>query len=97
MAKAEYRIVSGDESEIHDEPHIEGSRITVRTVHARVEERGLDPGTVADRHGLDIADVYRALAYYHDHPEEMSRVDRDRRATIEEHDDDLVGPKDVDG
>lgn len=25
-------IASGDDSEIHDEPHIEGSRITVRYV-----------------------------------------------------------------
>lgn len=95
MAKAEYRIVSGEESEIHDEPHIEGRRLTVRTVHDRVEGRGLDPQTVADRHEVDVADVYQALAYYHDNPEEMSAVERRRRETIEQHDDDLVGPEDV--
>jgi uncharacterized protein (DUF433 family) len=66
MSKTEYRIVSGEESEIHDEPHIEGRRLTVRFVHDRVEGRGLEPGTVADRHDLDVADVYQALAYYHD-------------------------------
>lgn len=95
MSKTEYRIVSGEESEIHDEPHIEGRRLTVRFVHDRVEGRGLDPGTVADRHDLDVADVYQALAYYHDHPEEMSKVERRRRETIEQHDDELVGPEDV--
>jgi len=95
MAKTEYRIVSGEESEIHDEPHIEGRRLTVRFVHDRVEGRGLDPGTVADRHDLDVADVYRALAYYHDHPEEMSKVERRRREMIEQHEDELVGPEDV--
>ena len=95
MSKTEYRIVSGEESEIHDEPHIEGRRLTVRFVHDRVEGRGLDPGTVADRHDLDVADVYQALAYYHDHPEEMSKVERGRRETIEQHEDELVGPEDV--
>ena len=95
MAKTEYRIVSGEESGIHDEPHIEGRRLTVRFVHGRVEGRGLDPGTVADRHDLDVADVYQALAYYHDHPEEMSKVERRRRETIEQHEDKLVGPDDI--
>lgn len=96
MSKTRYRIVSGEESEIHDEPHIEGRRITVRFIHERVEGRGLAPKTVADRHDLDLADVYQALAYYHDNPEEMAAVERRRQETIEQHDgDDLVGPDDV--
>lgn len=81
MATAIHGIVSGDESEIHEEPHIEGSRITVRFVHARVEERGLRPDTVADRHNLDVAAVYEALAYYHRNPREMREAeDRHERA-----------------
>jgi uncharacterized protein (DUF433 family) len=72
MSQQSARIVR----ELHDEPHIEGSRITVRWIHARVHERGLRPETVADRHNLDIADVYHALAYYHDHPEEMLEVEQ---------------------
>lgn len=84
MATQEYRIVSAEESEIHDEPHIEGSRITVRDVHARVEQRGLSPERVAERYDLDIAEVYEALAYYHSNPEEMERVEaRHRRAASE--------------
>lgn len=75
MATEQAGIVSGDESEIHDEPHVEGSRITVRYIQARVEDRGLRPETVADRHNLDRADVYAALAYYHNHPEEMREVE----------------------
>ena len=31
---AMHGIVSGDESAIHDEPHIDGSRITVRHVRS---------------------------------------------------------------
>jgi uncharacterized protein (DUF433 family) len=79
MSQQTARIVR----EVHDEPHIRGRRITVRFVHAQVEGRGLRPETVADRHDLDIADVYHALAYYHDHPEEMTTVERQREEAIE--------------
>ncbi|MEF8826963.1 MAG: DUF433 domain-containing protein [Halapricum sp.] len=78
MAQQPARIVR----EVHDEPHIEGSRITVRHIYERVHERGLRPETVAERHNLDIADVYHALAYYHDHPREMQEVERQREQAI---------------
>jgi hypothetical protein len=51
-------------------------------VDERVHERGLRPETVAERHNLDIADVYHALAYYHDHLEEMRDVERQREDAI---------------
>jgi uncharacterized protein (DUF433 family) len=79
MAQQSSRIVR----EVHDEPHIEGSRITVRHVYERVHGRGLRPETVAERHNLDIADVYHALAYYHDHPAEMQEVEAQREKAIE--------------
>lgn len=83
MAVAKSKIVTADESEIHDEPHIEGSRVSVRHIHARVEGRGLRPETVAERLNLDVADVYEALAYYHRHPEEMQEI-KERRARVAE-------------
>ena len=79
MSQQSARIVQ----EVHDEPHIEGSRITVRHVYERVHGRGLRPETVAERYNLDIADVYHALAYYHEHPEEMREVERRRDEAIE--------------
>ena len=78
MPQQSARIVQ----EVHDEPHIEGSRITVRHVYERVHGRGLRPETVAERYNLDIADVYYALAYYHEHPEEMREVERRRDEAI---------------
>ena len=78
MSQQSARIVQ----EVHDEPHIEGSRITVRHVYERVHGRGLRPETVAERYNLDIADVYHALAYYHEHPEEMREVKRRRDEAI---------------
>jgi uncharacterized protein (DUF433 family) len=98
MSRQVNTVVSGDESGIHDEPHIRDRRITVRHIHALVEERGLDAQTVADRFDLTAAEVYHALAYYHDHPEEMRAVKERRRAL---HDaagadpDVITGPEDM--
>ena len=78
MSQQSARIVQ----EVHDEPHIKGSRITVRHVYERVHGRGLRPETVAERYNLDIADVYHALAYYHERPEEMREVERRRDEAI---------------
>ncbi|OTF01975.1 DUF433 domain-containing protein [Halorubrum sp. SD683] len=77
------RIVRSEESEIHDEPHIRGSRVTVRHLHERVEGRGLRPETVAERLNLDLADVYEALAYYHRHLAEMRDVEQRRERLAE--------------
>lgn len=71
-------IVSGDDSEIHDEPHVEDSRVTVRYIATLVEDEGLAARTVAERHDLDMADVYAALTYYHANPTEMKRVEARR-------------------
>lgn len=77
------RIISADESEVHDEPHIEGTCVTVRRVHERVERDGLRPETVADRLGIGRAQVYNALAYYHENPEDMRAAEDRRRERIE--------------
>lgn len=74
-------VVPSAASEIHDEPHIDGSRITVLYVQRQVEERGVEAPVFANRHGLDVADVYAALTYYHANPDEMDAV-ADRRAEL---------------
>jgi uncharacterized protein (DUF433 family) len=68
--------------DILSEPHVRGRRISVRQIYALVEERGEDPEAVADRFDLDVADVYHALAYYHDHPREMREVTERRDEAI---------------
>lgn len=67
-----------------DEPHIEGCRVSVLEVRDRVEELGLDPETVADEFALDVADVYRALAYYHENSAEMQVVRARRERELDE-------------
>lgn len=83
MAERTHRIVPAHESDIHDEPHVVDSRVTVRLLHELVEEAGVSPREVASRYDLQLADVYHALAYYHEHPAEMQRVERDREQAIE--------------
>ena len=78
MAQRTARIVT-DEAVMGGEPRIEGHRISVRQVADWVEKSDLSAKTVADRYDLDIADVYRALIYYHEHPGEMTEVRRRRR------------------
>lgn len=80
-----------------DEPHVAGRRVSVRHVREQVEERGLTPQTVADRLELDVADVYRALAYYHDNPDEMHAVEQRRERRIEDSRDRgaVTGPDDL--
>ena len=98
MSKQMNTVVSGDESEIHDEPHIRDRRITVSHIHALIEERALDAQTVADRFDLTASEVYHALAYYHDHPEEMRAVEEHRRAlheTAKENPRVVTGPEDL--
>lgn len=82
---------------LHDEPHLEGRRVTVQFLKTQVEDRGLSPRTVADRHDLDVADVYRALTYYHDNPAEMRAVERQREDAIAEHDELTTDPEDLRG
>jgi uncharacterized protein (DUF433 family) len=98
MSEQMNTIVSGEKSHIHDEPHIRDRRITVSHIHALVEERGLDAQTVADRFDLTVSDIYHALAYYHDHPEEMRAVEERRRELHEAAEEDpevITGPEDL--
>ena len=83
--------------ELHDEPHLEGRRITVQFIKTQVEDRGLDPRTVADRHDLDVADVYRALTLDRAHLFRMIVIIREREAAVEGHDHLTTDPDDVRG
>ncbi|MFC6941789.1 DUF433 domain-containing protein [Salinirubellus sp. GCM10025818] len=80
MAERDVRRIAHDHL---SEPHVRGRRISVRQVYALVEERGEDPEAVADRYDLDVADVYHALAYYHNHPREMREVEDERADAVE--------------
>lgn len=92
MAERETRRIAHD---LMGEPHIAGHRVSVRQVYALVEERGIHSETVADRYDLDVADVYHALAYYHDHPREMSEIEAEREDAMETFRESIVRPDGV--
>ena len=68
--------VRGIVTELHDEPHLEGRRVTVRRVQSLVEKAGKPAPEVAEDLNLNVADVYAALQYYHSHPEEIQEAER---------------------
>jgi len=92
MAERDTKRIARD---VLSEPHVRGRRISVRQIYALVEERGEDPEAVADRFDLDVADVYHALAYYHDHPREMREVTERRDEVIEAFDETISRPEGV--
>jgi uncharacterized protein (DUF433 family) len=59
-------------------PRLDGRRISVIQVAELVLDYGEDPATVADQLDISLADVHEALAYYYEHPSEMSEQ-RQRR------------------
>lgn len=91
MAQATDRI----ERELLAEPHVAGRRIPVFQLHDLVEGRGLAPTAVADRFDLEPADVYRAMAYYHEHPDEMEQVREQRREAFADFRERVDRPSDV--
>ena len=52
-------------------PRISGRRITVQNIVVWYERMGLGLNEIASEHGLTLAEVHAALAYYFDHREEI--------------------------
>jgi uncharacterized protein (DUF433 family) len=68
-------------------PRIAGHRIRVQDVVLWHEKMGMSPEQIVSEYvGLTLADVYAALAYYHDHKEEIRaylREEENRAAELE--------------
>ena len=57
-------------------PRIAGHRITVQNIVIWHERMGLSADEIATEHGLTLAEVYAALAYYYDHHAEIDDMIR---------------------
>lgn len=82
-------------TEIEDEPHIEGRRLTVRRIGALAEKRGLRPETIAERFDLTLAEVHNALAFYYEHADLMEELETTRRSRIDTSREQSLDPADV--
>jgi uncharacterized protein (DUF433 family) len=63
--------IASDDVVRSGDPRIEGTRIAVLDVKRRVIDASENPHVVAGEYGVSMADLFRALAYYHDHREEF--------------------------
>ncbi len=58
-------------------PHIVGTRITVPHIVIWHERMGLHPDEIATSYDISLADVYAALAYYHDNRPQIDQMMRE--------------------
>ena len=65
-------------------PRIEGRRISVLHVVDRIQS-GRTPEEVTTQFDLTLGEVYTALAYYHEHPEEMRELRQQIAERVREH------------
>lgn len=75
--------ITRDDDVLGGEPRIDGTRIGVRHIGARVVDRGQSPAHVADQFDVSLADVYEALSYYYANIEEMRELDRENEAAFD--------------
>lgn len=85
--------ITRDDDVLGGEPRIEGTRVGVRHVAARVVEEGQSPAHVPDQLDLPLADVYGALSYYYEHVEEITEHERENDAAFEEGRESTLEPK----
>lgn len=66
-------------------PRIAGHRIRVQDIAVWHESWGMTPDEIVSEHpGITLADVHAALAYYHDHRDEIDREMSADEATVAE-------------
>lgn len=66
--------ITRDGGVLGGEPRIEGTRVGVRHVAARVIDGGQSPAYVADQLDISLSAVYEALSYYYAHIGEMREL-----------------------
>lgn len=88
MIATQHAYIIKDEEKFKGEPHIRGTRITVRTIIENVR-LGIAPQEIPEHFPhLNLAQVYDAMSYYYDHQEEVDDyIERNRIPA------DLIGKK----
>lgn len=72
-----------DDEVLGGEPRIEGTRIGVRHVAARVVDGDRSAADVADQLDLSLANVHEALAYYYENLDEIRAYERENEEAFE--------------
>lgn len=85
--------VTRDDDVLGGEPRLDGTRVSVRHVAARVIEAGQSPAYVADQLELSLSSVYEALSYYYANVEEMREFERENETAFDRSRDEMLQPK----
>jgi uncharacterized protein (DUF433 family) len=75
--------ITHDKDILGGEPRIDGTRIGVRHIAARVLDSGQSPALVADQLDVSLAAVYESLSYYYAHIDEMRELEQENEAAFE--------------
>jgi uncharacterized protein (DUF433 family) len=75
--------ITRDDDVLGGEPRIDGRRVGVRHVAARVIDAGQSPAHVAAQLDVTLSEVYEALSYYYAHVDEMRELERENAAAFE--------------
>lgn len=76
--------ITRDTDILGGEPRINGTRIGVRHVAARVIDGDQSPASAADQFNTSLAAIYQALSYYYEHIEDMREYERANEAAFED-------------
>ncbi|MFA9517419.1 DUF433 domain-containing protein [Halopenitus sp. H-Gu1] len=87
--------ITRDEDVLGGEPRIDGTRIGVRHVAARVIDSGQSPAHVADQLDVSLADVYESLSYYYAHIDELRKLEAENEAAFERVQESALKPKET--
>lgn len=87
--------ITHDDDVLGGEPRIDGTRIGVRHVAARVIDSGQTPAHVADQFDISLANVYESLSYYYAHIDEMRELERENEEAFERIRDSSLKPKET--
>jgi uncharacterized protein (DUF433 family) len=87
--------ITRDEDILGGEPRIDGTRVGVRHVAARVIDSGQSAAHIADQLDVSLASVYEALSYYYAHLDELRELERENTEAFERVRESSVKPKET--
>jgi len=87
--------ITRDADVLGGEPRIEGTRVGVRHIAARVVDADQSPAYVADQFDVSLSGVYEALSYYYAHMDEMREFERETEAAFERVHESSLKPKET--
>jgi uncharacterized protein (DUF433 family) len=78
------RYIEKTQGVVGGKPRIAGRRIAVQNIVIWHEWMGLSADKIATEYDLTLAEIYAALAYYYNNPQEIDKAIKDSEAFVAE-------------